>query len=71
MKQTGESSQSTGMASQKRTPPVFSEHMLYKTWRNKVDMRQLVTSVPKKEQAIIILLDLLEGNAKAEKQSRI
>ena len=30
-------------------------------------MRQLVTSVTKKEQTIIILLDLLEGNAKAEK----
>ena len=41
--------------------------MLYKTWRNKIDMWQLVTSVPKKEQAIIILLDSIEGNAKAEK----
>ena len=41
--------------------------MLYKTWRNKIDMWQLVTSVPKKEQAIIILLDAIEGNAKAEK----
>ena len=55
------------MASKKRTPPVFSENMLYKTWRNKIDMWQLDTSVPKKEQAIIILLDSLEGNAKAEK----
>ena len=41
--------------------------MLYKTWRNKIDMWQLVTSVPKKEQAIIILLDSIEGNGKAEK----
>ena len=30
-------------------------------------MWQLVASAPKKEQAIIILLDSLEGNAKAEK----
>ena len=29
-------------------------------------MWRLVTSLPKKEQTIIILLDLLEGNAKAE-----
>ena len=55
------------MASKKRTPPVFSENILYKTWKNKIDMWQLVTSVTKKEQTIIILLDLLEGNAKAEK----
>ena len=42
--------------------------MLYKTWRNKIDMWQLVTSVPKKKQAIIIIsLDSLAGNIKAEK----
>ena len=41
--------------------------MLYKTWRNKIDIRQLVTFVLKKEQAIIILLDSLEENGKAEK----
>ena len=40
--------------------------MLYKTWRDKIDIRHLVTSVLKKEQAIIILLDSLEGNARAE-----
>ena len=41
--------------------------MLYKTWRNKIDIRQLVTFVLKKEQAIIILLDSVEENGKAEK----
>ena len=51
----------------KRTPPVFHEDMLYKTWKNKLNMWQVITSVAKKEQSISILLDLLEGNAKAEK----
>ena len=36
-----------------------------KTWRNKTDVRDLVKSVLKKEQTNIILLDSLEGNAKA------
>ena len=30
-------------------------------------MWELITSVPKKEQGIIVLLETLEGNAKAEK----
>ena len=30
-------------------------------------MWELITSVPKKEQGIIVLLDALEGNVKAEK----
>ena len=30
-------------------------------------MWQIITSVPKKEQGIVILLDSLEGNAKTEK----
>ena len=37
-----------------------------KTWRNKTDVRDLVKSVLKKEQTNTILLDPLEGNAKAE-----
>ena len=51
----------------KRIPPVFHEDMLYKTWKNKLNMWQIITSVTKKEQSISILLDLLEGNAKAKK----
>ena len=38
MNQTGESSQNTAMVLKKRTLPVFSENLLYKTWRNKIDM---------------------------------
>ena len=55
------------MASKRRTPPVFAENMLYKTWKNKIEMWKLVTSVEAKEQGIVALLDSLDGNAKAEK----
>ena len=55
------------MVSKKRTPPVFHKDMLCKTWKNKLQMWELITSVPKKEQDIIVLLDALEGTAKAEK----
>ena len=41
--------------------------MSYKTWKNKIDMWKIVTSIPKEQQAIIVLLESLEGNAKAEK----
>ena len=51
----------------KRTLPGFHEDMVYKTWKNKLNMRQIITSVLKKEQGIVVLLDLLEGNGKAEK----
>ena len=51
----------------KRTPPVFHEDMVYKTWKNKLNMWQIITLVPKKEQGIVVSLDSLEGNGKAEK----
>ena len=50
------------MASKKRTPPTF-----HKAWKNKLRTWELITSVPKKEQGIITLLDALEDNAKADK----
>ena len=34
---------------------------------NKLSMWTLVTNVPKKEQAIVVLFEALEGNQKAEK----
>ena len=55
------------MASKKQTSPVFAENMLYKIWKNKIDIRKLVTSVEAKEQGIFALLDSLDGNAKTEK----
>ena len=54
------------MASKIRTPPVSTENILYKTWKNKTEMWKLVTSVEAKEQGIVVLLDSLDGNAKAE-----
>ena len=36
------------MASEKQTPPVFAENMLYKTWENKTEMWKLVNSVEAK-----------------------
>ena len=41
--------------------------VLYKTWKNKLNMWQIITSIPKKEQSIVVLLDSLKGNTKAEK----
>ena len=40
----------------KRKSPVFHEDMLYKTWKNKLNMWQ----------PIVVLLDSLESDAKAE-----
>ena len=55
------------MSSQKKTLRKFYVDIPYKTWNNKMEMLQLVTSVPKKEQGIMVLLDSLKDNAKAEK----
>ena len=49
------------MASKKQTSPVFVENMLYKTWKNKIDMWKFVTSIEAKEQEISF-----DGNPKAE-----
>ena len=51
----------------KRAPPKFTDGMLYKTRQNKIEMWELVTDVPLNKHGIIVLLDSLEGNAKAEK----
>ena len=41
--------------------------MSYKTWKNKFDMQKIVIAIPKEQQAIIGLLESLEGHAKAER----
>ena len=43
----------------------FTTEIPDKTWKNKVQMEQIVTSVEKNQQAIIFL-ESLEGNPKAE-----
>ena len=59
------------MSSKKKNPPRFNQDISYKSWKNKIEMWQLVTSIEKKEQGIIVLLESLEGNSKAEKQCPI
>ena len=51
----------------KKTPSKFHPNMSYKTWTNKLEMWQKVTTLPKSEQAILVLLEALDGNIKAEK----
>ena len=58
------------MTSSRKTPTKFNEKMSYSAWRNKIKMWEIVTSVDKKERAIIVLLDALEENVKAEKAVR-
>ena len=43
------------------------KRMSYSAWINTVKMWEIVTSVDKKERAIIVLLDALERNVKPEK----
>ena len=51
------------MQSQMKTLPKFTTETPYKTWKNKVQMWQIVTSV-EKNQAINIFLESLAGNPK-------
>ena len=55
------------LSQNKYPPPKFTNETPYKTQKNKVPMWQIVTSVWKNQQAIIIFLESLEGNTKAEK----
>ena len=55
------------LPNRKTTLPQFKEAMSYKVWKNKLEMWQLVTSVPKNHQAIIVCLAALKNNVKAEK----
>ena len=41
--------------------------MSYKNWKNEIDMWKIVTAIPKEQQAIIVILESLEGNVKSEK----
>ena len=44
-------------SNRKTTPLQVKESMPYKSWKNRVKMWQLVTFIPKKEQAIVIMLE--------------
>ena len=51
----------------KKSPPKFKDGVSYVSWKNKIEMWALVTSIPKKEQAIVVLLEALDENIKAKK----
>ena len=48
----------------KENPAKIPRGNAYNTWNN---MWKIVTAIPKEQQAIVVLLESLEGNAKAEK----
>ena len=62
----GEENRNT-MSGRKLAPPIFSKDVNYKIWKNKLDMWKLVCSIPPKEQGIIVLLQSIVDNKKAEK----
>ena len=64
---TTEGGNSVSMGSKRLAPPRLSEDIPYKSWKNKLEMWKLVCGIDKKEQGIIVLLQSLNGNKKAEK----
>ena len=48
-------------------PPVFSNDVTYKFWKNHIEMWTAICGVPQNEQGILVLLQYLTGNKKAEK----
>lgn len=55
------------MASKNVSIPKFRENMAYTEWRKKIEKWVLVTKAVKKERGILVSLEGLEGNEKAEK----
>ena len=58
---------SSSMGSKRLVPPVLDNDVPYRSWKNKLQMWTLVCGVEKKEQGIIVLLQSLCYNKKAEK----
>ena len=58
---------SMAQSNRKTIPTQFNKSMPYEVWKNKIKMWQLVTSVPKNEETIIVRLESLDNNIKAEK----
>ena len=58
---------SNNMRSRRLAPPVLDNNIPYRSWKNKLQMWTLVCGVEKKEQGIIVLLQSLCNNKKAEK----
>ncbi|XP_077974967.1 uncharacterized protein LOC144430759 [Styela clava] len=59
------------MTSKQIPPPRFGGGTSYAEWKNKLDMWISITEVPKEKQAILVRLQSLDGNNKAEKKAII
>ena len=55
---------SNTMSVRKLAPPIFSRDVNYKVWKNKLDMWNIICSIPPKEQGIIVLLQSIVDNQK-------
>ena len=55
------------MSGRKLAPPIFSKEVNDKVWKNKLEMWKIVCGIPIQEQGIIVLLQSLVDNKKAEK----
>ena len=55
------------MADKKVAPPIFSNDVSYKFWESRIQILEVVHVTPKNKQGIIVLLQSLTGNKKAEK----
>ena len=59
------------MSRRKLAPQIFSKYVNYKVWESKLDMPryvlEIVCSIPPKGQGIIVLLQRIADNKKAEK----
>ena len=58
---------SSSSGSKRIAPPKLCKDVPYRSWKNKLLMWKLVCNVDVKEQGIIVLLQSLNGNKKAEK----
>ena len=62
-----EGGNSNNIGSKRLATPRLTEDLGYRSWKNKILTWKLVCGIDKKEQGIIILLQSLNGNKKAEK----
>ena len=56
------------MANAKRVaPPIFSNDVTHKFQKNRIEIWTVICGVPQNEQGILLLLQSLTGNKRAEK----
>ena len=62
-----EARSNSSMGSCRLASPMLNSSIPYRSWKNKLQMWTLVCGVDRKEPGIIVLLQLLSNNKKAEK----